>query len=115
MKQRMKIFASFENSEIKTTLVNLNHAFMIGNEGICIGETEVHYSPPENLTEQEMLNHAIQTFRDRKKRILADAHLACSELDKKINQCQLLKFDDDSEADVTIIEKADSFDDDILF
>ena len=69
-----------------------------GNDNVRIGETDVLFSIPDNLSEDELRQKAIETFRDKQKEIRAKAHKQVAELEEKIRELMLLTFQPESAA-----------------
>ncbi len=76
-------------------------------DDVRVGETEVSYSPPANLTTEEIRGMAIKTLQDRQTQVVAEAQKKKMQLQKKIDSMVMLPF---IPASATVIEP-----DDILF
>lgn len=89
----MYLFAEADGEKAcgyKLTLVPERYRYYMPCEAVNLGETLVLYEVPEGLTPDILRFRAIETLRDRKKKILADTQLEINKLDKQIQDLQLL-------------------------
>ena len=80
------------DSGMEFFLVPEHMRYWAGSSSVRIGETDVVFSIPDNLSEDEMRQKAIETFRDKQKEIRAQAHKEVEELEQKIRELTLLTY-----------------------
>lgn len=66
--------------------------YWTSSSDVRIGQTEVLFDIPDDLSEDQLREKAIETFRDKQKEIRAQAHKEVIELEEKIRELQLLTF-----------------------
>tara|TARA_R110000803_G_scaffold180290_7_gene242727 strand:+ start:1545 stop:1877 length:333 start_codon:yes stop_codon:yes gene_type:complete len=71
-------------------LVNDAHVFLMRDTDIKIDTVTVTFSPPNKMTEQELIMLAVATLREKQKTIQADAGMRVAQLDEQINKMLLL-------------------------
>ena len=107
-----------DNEEIgfKFRLIPKRRKWWMNDNDICVGETEVSYSPPSNMTKEQLVMKAIETLKDKQKETMANAQLKYNSLQAKINKFQLLTHqptETEIDGEVEVILK--NPDDDIPF
>lgn len=65
--------------------------YMYASDEIKIGETEVVFSPPEDMTEEAMVRKAIETLEKKQEVVMQDAARKKQALQKKIDGLLLLQ------------------------
>ena len=115
LKETMSIYAvpdSQESIGFKFKLIPQEKKWWMHDEDICVGEVEVEYDPPSDMTKDQLVLKAIETLKDKQTQAMASAQVKYNELQEKINKLTLISHNP-SDVDDSIIEH-DKGDDEIL-
>ena len=89
----MKEWATPDNEQergFSLLLMPPEKSWYMGNDDVDLGEVEVLFSPPEEMTEQQMRLKAIKTLEAKQKRLIAEAQNEVTKLQSRIDGMKLL-------------------------
>ena len=78
LKEQMCVYAVPDENEsigFRFQLVPKNKKWWMDDVDVCVGETEVEYSPPSDLTKEQLVLKAIETLKDKQKQTMPNLNV----------------------------------------